>query len=94
MIVCRWPQFGELCNFRGGDVDCRRQFLWSEVVHPPHEQDVISQLYMQGDFDSCRADCSLYHCQHSHQNYFCGLHLFNWFLRGFRKVHLYPFQFL
>jgi len=64
-------------------------------VHHPHQKDVISHLYLQGDFDGCqhRADCDLYNRQYSHDHHFRGLHLFEWFLRGHGEVHLHPFQF-
>ena len=65
-------------------------------MHPPHQEDVISHLYLQGDFDDCqhRAECGLYHCQYSHDHHFRGLHLFDWFLRGYAEVNLHPFLFL
>jgi len=95
MIAWSWPPFGGLCRFRGGDVNCGRWFLWTPVVHPPREEDVISHLDLQGDFDGCqrRADCGLCHRQYRHDHHFRGLHLFDWFLRGHGEVHRHPFQF-
>jgi len=92
MIAWWWPPFGRLCYFRGGDVDCGRRFLWTPVLHPSRQEDVISHLYLQGDFDSCqcRAECDLYHCQSSHDHHFRGLHLFDCFLRRHGEVHLHP----
>jgi len=94
MIACSWPPFGGLCRFRGGDVNGGRRFLWTPVVHLPCQEDVISHLYLQGDFDSCqrRGDCDLYHHQYSHDHHFRGLHLFDCFLRGHGEVHLHPFH--
>jgi len=90
-----WPPFGGLCHIRGGDVDCGQRFLWTPVVYLPRQEDVISHLYLQGDFDGCqrRADCDLYHRQYSHDHHFRGRHLFDWFMCGRGEVHLHPFQF-
>ena len=95
MTAWSWPLFGELCHICGGDVDCGRRFLWTPVVNLPCQGDMISHLYLQGDFDGCQhqADCDLYLHQYSHNHHFRGLHLFNWFLRGHGEVHLHPFQF-
>jgi len=74
-----WPSFGGLCHFRGRDVDCGRRILWTPMVHPAPQDDVISQLYLQGDFDDCqrRAECGLYHRQYSHDHHFRVLYLFD-----------------
>ena len=95
MTAWSWPPFGRLCHFHGGDVKCGRQVLWTPVVHPPHQVDVISHRYLQGYFNECqrRAECGLYDRQYSYDRHMCGLHLFNWFLRGHGEVHLHPFQF-
>jgi len=84
-----------LCHIRGGDVERVRRFLWTPVVHPPRQEDVMSHLYLQGDFDGCqrRADCGLYHRQYSQDHHFRDLHLFDWLLRGHGEVHLNLFQF-
>jgi len=94
IIAWSWPLFGRICHFRGGDVDCGRRFLWTPVVNPPRQEDVLSHLDFQGNFDGCqrRADCDLYHRQYSHDDHFRGLHLFNCFLRGHGEVHLHPFH--
>ena len=61
MTAWSWLPFGGRGDFAGGDVDCGRRFLMAPVVHPPRQEDVISHLYMQGDFDHCqhRAECGL-----------------------------------
>jgi len=95
MIALSWQPFGGLRHFRDGDVDCGRWLLWTLVVDPPRQEDMISHLYLQRDFNDCQrwAECCLYHGQYSHDHHFCSLHLFDWFLRGHREVHLHPFQF-
>jgi len=95
MIAWSWPPFGRLCHFRGGDVNCGRWFLWTPEVHPPHREEVMSHLYLQGDFDPCqrRAECGLYDRQYTLDHHFHNLHLFDWFLHGEGEVHRHPFQF-
>ena len=94
MTACSWPAFSGRFDFCGGDVDCGQQILWTPVVHPPHQEDMLSPLFLQGNFDCCQhwADCCLYHCQDSHDHHFHGLHLFNWFLHGHADVHLHLFH--
>jgi len=95
MIAWSWQPFAGLCHVRGAAVDCGRRFLWTPVVHPSCQEDVITHLYLQGDFDDCQrwADCGLDHRLYSHDHHFRGLHLFDWFLGGHGEVHLHPFQF-
>ena len=92
-ISWSWLPFCGLCHCRGGDVDYERWFLRTLIVYPPRQDDLISHLYLQRDFDSCPADCVLYHRQYSHDHHFQGLRLFDWFQHGQREVHLHPVQF-
>jgi hypothetical protein len=93
MTAWSWSVFGKLCHFRGGDVKCGQSFLWTPLVHPPGKEHMISNLYLQGDFDGCRADCGLNHCQYSHDHSVCGYHLFDLFLRGQGEVDLHLCKF-
>jgi len=90
MIVWSWLPFSGLCHFCGRDVDCGRWFLWTLVVHPPCQADVISHQNLQGDLDRCRcrADHGVYHRQYSRDHHVRGLHLFAWFQCSHGKVHL------
>ena len=65
MITSPWLPFGWVCHVTGRDVDCGRRFPWAPVGHPPRQEDMISHLYLKGNFDGCQspADCGLYHHQ-------------------------------
>jgi len=106
-----WPRLAcGQCDSRGRDVGCAQYVVSTPVartcydhdcvrqwLYPSHQEDTISNLYLQGDFNEYghRTDAieHLWHHQCGRDHHCCGLHPFHWYpWDGHGEVHLHPFQ--